>query len=252
MTVMLDAIYIMWLRQMKRFMRSRARLIGSLVQPLLFLVTFGFGFNSVYSEAGNGNFINYLAPGIVIMTIIFASVFSGIDVMWDKQFGFLKETLVAPVPRWALMAGRTLGAATVAVIQGALVLAITFAIGFQPVSWWLLIPGLVVMALVAIIFTAFGTAVGARLSDMQGFQLIMNLIVMPLVFLSGALFPLTGLPSVMYAVVRANPVSYGVDALRTLLISVGSFGLAADFAVLFTCTAAMVAVGTYLFTKIEV
>ncbi len=249
---MLDAIYIMWLRQMKRFMRSRARLIGSLAQPLLFLVTFGFGFSSVYSEAGNGNFINYLAPGIVVMTIVFGSVFSGIDVMWDKQFGFLKETLVAPVPRWALMAGRTLGAATVAVIQGALVLVITFALGFQPDSWWMFIPALVVMALVAIIFTAFGTAVGSRLSDMQGFQLIMNFIVMPLVFLSGALFPLTGLPAVMYAVVRVNPVSYGVDALRALLINGGSFGLAADFAVLIAVTAAMVGAGTYLFTKIEV
>ncbi len=249
---MLDAIYIMWLRQMKRFMRSRARLIGSLAQPLLFLVTFGFGFSSVYSEAGNGNFINYLAPGIVIMTIVFGSVFSGIDVMWDKQFGFLKETLVAPVPRWALMAGRTLGAATVAVIQGALVLVITFALGFQPGSWWMLIPALVVMVLVAIIFTAFGTAVGARLSDMQGFQLIMNFIVMPLVFLSGALFPLTGLPPVMYAIVRVNPLSYGVDAMRALLIDGGHFGLAVDFAVLIAVTAALVAIGTYLFTKIEV
>jgi ABC-2 type transport system permease protein len=186
------------------------------------------------------------------MTIVFASVFSGIDVMWDKQFGFLKETLVAPVPRWALMAGRTLGAATVAVFQGVLVLLITFAFGFQPGSWWMLVPALVVMMLVAIIFTAFGTAVGARLSDMQGFQLIMNFIVMPLVFLSGALFPLTGLPTAMYAIVRANPVSYGVDALRTLLIDAGSFGLVADFAVLIAFTAALVAVGTYLFSKIEV
>ncbi len=249
---MLEAIYIMWLRQMKRFTRSRARLIGSLAQPLLFLVTFGFGFSSVYSQAGNGNFIDYLAPGIVVMTIVFGSVFSGIDVMWDKQFGFLKETLVAPVPRWALMAGRTLGAATVAVIQGALVLVVTFLLGFRPDSWWMLIPALVVMALVAIIFTAFGTAVGAKLSDMQGFQLIMNFIVMPLVFLSGALFPLTGLPPVMYAIVRANPLSYGVDALRHLLINGGSFGLATDFAVLLFCTAALVAAGTYLFSKIEV
>ena len=250
--IMLDAINIMWLRQMKRFVRSRARLVGSLAQPLLFLVTFGFGFSSVYSKAGNGNFIDYLAPGIIVMTIVFGSIFSGIDVMWDKQFGFLKETLVAPVPRWALMAGRTLGAATVAVVQGVLVLLVTLGLGFRPDSWWMLGPALIVMALIAIIFTAFGTAVGARLSDMQGFQLIMNFIVMPLVFLSGALFPLTGLPPVMYAVVRLNPLSYGVDALRHILIDAGSFGLATDFAVLLVFTTALVAIGTYLFSKIEV
>ena len=249
---MLEAIYIMWLRQMKRYVRSRARVIGSLAQPILFLVTFGFGFSTVYSKAGNGSFINYLAPGIIVMAIVFASVFSGIDVMWDKQFGFLKETLVAPVPRWALMAGRTLGSATVAVIQGMLVLLVTLAMGFHPVSWWMLAPALVVMALVAIIFTAFGTAMGARLSDMQGFQLIMNFIVMPLFFLSGALFPLSGLPPAMYAVVRANPLSYGVDALRHVLIDAGSFSLAVDFAVLLTFTAALVATGTWLFAKIEV
>jgi len=249
---MLEAIYIMWLRQMKRYARSRARIVGSLAQPLLFLVTFGFGFSSVYRSAGNGSFINYLAPGIVVMTIVFGSVFSGIDVLWDKQFGFLKETLVAPVPRWALMAGRTLGAATVAVIQGLLVLIVTFALGFRPDSWLMLVPALIVMALVAIIFTAFGTAMGARLSDMQGLQLIMNFIVMPVVFLSGALFPLSGLPGVMLTVVRADPLSYGVDALRHVLINAGSFGLVTDFAVLLGFTAALVAAGTYLFSKIEV
>ena len=248
---MFDAVYIMWLRQMKRYVRSRARIVASLAQPLLFLVTFGFGFSAVYRAAGNGNFIDFLAPGIVVMAIVFASVFSGIDVMWDKQFGFLKETLVAPVPRWALMVGRTLGSATVALIQGTLVLLVTFALGFRPTSWWMLAPAFVVMALVAIIFTAFGTAMGARLRDMQGFQLIMNFIVMPLVFLSGALFPLAGLPSAMYVVVRVDPLSYGVDALRGLLINIGHFGLVPDFAILIAFAAALIAIGAYLFAKIE-
>jgi ABC-2 type transport system permease protein len=249
---MVEAIYIMWLRQMKRYVRSRARIVASLAQPLLFLVTFGFGFSAVYRQAGNGNFLDFLAPGIVVMAIVFSSIFSGIDVMWDRQFGFLKETLVAPVPRWALMVGRTLGGATVALIQGALVFVITFALGFRPGSWWALIPTAVVMALVAIIFTAFGTAMGARIRDMQGFQLIMNFIVMPLVFLSGALFPIAGLPPIMYAIVRIDPLSYGVDAMRTLLINVGHFGLVTDLSVLVVFTVALVGIGAHFFSRIEV
>jgi ABC-2 type transport system permease protein len=246
------AIYIMWLRQMKRFIRSKARMVAALAQPLLFLVTFGFGFSAIFRQAGAGNYIDFLAPGIVAMAIVFSSVFSGIEVMWDRQFGFLKETLVAPVPRTALMIGRTLGGATVALIQGLLVLVVTLVVGFRPASWGLLIPTILVMALIAVIFTAFGTAMGARIRDMQGFQLIMNFIVMPLFFLSGALFPLEGLPPVMYWVVRADPLSYGVDALRGLLINAAHFGLGVDLVVLVVVAAVLVSTGAYLFSRIEV
>jgi ABC-2 type transport system permease protein len=242
----------MWLRQMKRFIRSRARIVASLAQPLLFLVTFGFGFSAIFRQAGAGNYIDFLAPGIVAMAIVFSSVFSGIEVMWDRQFGFLKETLVAPVPRTALMLGRTLGGATVALIQGFLVLVVTILIGFRPASWALLVPAILVMALIAIIFTAFGTAMGARIRDMQGFQLIMNFIIMPIFFLSGALFPLAGLPAVMYWVVRIDPLSYGVDALRGLLINASHFGLALDLGVLAAVAAALLSIGAYFFSTIEV
>jgi ABC-2 type transport system permease protein len=246
------AIYIMWLRQMKRFLRSKARIVASAAQPLLFLVTFGFGFSAIFKQAGAGNYIDFLAPGIVAMAIVFSSVFSGIEVMWDRQFGFLKETLVAPVPRVALMFGRTLGGATVALLQGLLVLVVTLIVGFRPHNWVLLPAAILVMALVSIIFTAFGTAIGARLRDMQGFQLIMNFIIMPLFFLSGALFPLDGLPAAMYAVVRIDPLSYGVDALRGLLISASHFGLPLDLGVLAVVAVALVGLGSYFFTKIEV
>jgi ABC-2 type transport system permease protein len=246
------AIYIMWLRQMKRFIRSKARIVASVAQPLLFLVTFGFGFSAIFRQAGAGNYIDFLAPGIVAMAIVFSSTFSGIEVMWDRQFGFLKETLVAPVPRTALMFGRTLGGATVALIQGLLVLIVTLIVGFRPHNWALVPAGIVVMAMIAVIFTAFGTAVGARLRDMQGFQLIMNFIIMPLFFLSGALFPLDGLPGAMYAVVRADPLSYGVDALRALLIDNSHFGLGVDLVVLVGVGVALIGLGSYFFAKIEV
>ncbi|MEJ0013022.1 MAG: ABC transporter permease [Bauldia sp.] len=249
---MWPAIYIMWLRQMKRFIRSKARIVASLAQPLLFLVTFGFGFRAIFQQAGAGNYIDFLAPGIVCMAIVFSSVFSGIEVMWDRQFGFLKETLVAPVSRTALMFGRTLGGATVALIQGLLVLIVTLIVGFRPTNWELVPVAIVVMALISIIFTAFGTAVGAKLRDMQGFQLIMNFIIMPLFFLSGALFPLDGLPTVMYWIVRIDPLSYGVDALRGLLIGVAHFGVALDLGVLVVVAVGLVGLGAYFFSRIEV
>jgi ABC-2 type transport system permease protein len=248
---MWPAISIMWLRQMKRFVRSRARVVASLAQPLLFLITFGFGFSAIFRQAGAGNYIDFLAPGIVAMAIVFSSVFSGIEVMWDRQFGFLKETLVAPVSRVSLMLGRTVGGATVSLIQGCLVLVVTLLVGFRPASWLAIVPAVVVMALISIIFTAFGTAMGARLRDMQGFQLIMNFIIMPVFFLSGALFPLAGLPTAMYWVVRIDPLSYGVDALRALLINGGHFGLGVDLTVLVAVAAALLGIGAYLFRTIE-
>jgi ABC-2 type transport system permease protein len=178
----MNAIYILWLRQLKRYMRSRSRIIGSLAQPLLFLLAFGFGFGAVFQQAGQGNYLNFLAPGIVGMSIIFTSIFSGMEIIWDRQFGFLKETLVAPVSRLNIMLGRTIGGATVATIQGMVVLLISIAVGFRPTNWAGLPLALVAMFLIATLFTALGTAIASKLNDMQGFQLIINFLVMPLFF----------------------------------------------------------------------
>ena len=133
-----EVIYVMWLRQLKRYWRSRARMIGSLGQPLLFLVAFGFGFGSIYAKAGGGNYIEFLAPGIICMSVLFTAMFGGIELIWDRQFGFLKDTLVAPISRVTIMFGRTLGGATVATLQGVVIFFITLLIGFRPVNWWLL------------------------------------------------------------------------------------------------------------------
>src|SRR4249920_1464695 len=114
-------IYMLWLRQIKRYFRSRARIVGSLGQPLLFLLSLGFGFGPIFRRAGQGNYIQFLAPGVIAMTVLFSAIFNGIELIWDRQFGFLKETLVAPVPRVTIMIGRTLGGATVALIQGVIV-----------------------------------------------------------------------------------------------------------------------------------
>lgn len=247
----LKVIYILWIRQLKRYSRSRARIVSSIAQPMLFLVALGFGFGPIYTKAGGGDYIQFLAPGIITMSILFTAMFSGIEVVWDKQFGFLKETLVAPVPRIAIMFGRTLGGATVAVVQGIIVFLVTLLVGFRPGNILMLIPAVMFMILVALLFTAFGTAIASKIDDMQAFPLVMNFLVMPLFFLSGALFPIDKLPSALALVVKLNPLSYGVDAIRGTLVGLGHFSLITDFIVLAIVTLCVMTLGAYFFEKIE-
>ena len=174
------------------------------------------------------------------------------QMIWDRQFGFLKETLVAPVPRSAIMFGRTLGGATGATLQGCLVLFITLFVGFHLYSWALLRPAILVMLLVALLFSALGLMVASLLRDMQGFQLIMNFLVMPLFFLSGAIFPLKGAPTALRWIAGADPLSYGIDAMRALLINVSTYGLGVDLAVLGVFTLVFLGLGSYFFSKIQV
>jgi ABC-2 type transport system permease protein len=248
----MNAVYIMWLREIKRFIRSKSRLVGSLAQPLLFLLAFGYGFGHVYQAAGEGNYIEFLAPGIIGMSIIFTSIFNGMQVIWDRQFGFLKETMVAPVSRVSIMLGRTLGGATVATLQGIIVLFVTLFVGFHPASWFAIIPAIIVMFLIGMLFSGLGLMVASLLRDMQGFQLIMNFLVMPLFFLSGALFPLNSVPMVLLWIAYFDPLSYGVDALRALLIGASSMSLGLDLSVLFAVAALFVGLGAYFFSRIEV
>ena len=247
----LYSIYILWLRQIKLYFRSKSRMIGSLGQPILFLVALGYGLSSTFSAAGGGSYIQFLAPGIIAMSILFSAIFSGIEVIWDRQFGFLKETLVAPVPRWAVMFGRTLGGATTASMQGLIVLVISFFVGFRPELSGI-IPALLFMILIALVFTALGTAIASMIEDMQGFQLIMNFVVMPVFFLSGALFPLATAPEALKIIAYFNPLSYGVDGLRTVLTSMALFNPWTDVAVLAVIAAAFIAIGAWLFGRIKV
>jgi ABC-2 type transport system permease protein len=248
----MSTIYILWLRQLKRYFRSRARIIGSLGQPLLFLVALGFGFGPIYQKAGGGNYIQFLTPGIISMGILFTAIFSGIEIIWDRQFGFLKETLVAPVSRFEIMIGRTLGGGTVAAIQGIIVLGISLVIGFRPENIFLLPLAFLFMVFIALFFTGLGTAIASLLDDMQGFQLIMNFLLMPLFFLSGALFPLYGLPKIIGIIASVDPLSYGVDGLRGTLTNISHFGLFTDLFVLSIITAIILGIGSYLFSKIQI
>ncbi len=248
---MFSIIYILWLRQVKRYLRSRSRILGSLGQPLLFLLALGFGFGPTFAKAGGGDYFSFLVPGVISMSILFTAMFSGIEIIWDRQFGFLKETLVAPVSRFTIMVGRTLGGATVATMQGCIVLVLALLFGFRPELTPALLLAPVFMFLVALLFTALGTAVACRLQDMQGFQLIMNFLVMPLFFVSGALFPLETAPVALGIIARLDPLSYGVDGLRGALINVSHFGMAADLGILLAVTLALLWIGSRLFEGIE-
>ncbi len=246
------AIYILWLRELKRYVRSRAQIAASLGQPLLYLLALGFGLGPVFQKAGQGSYLQFVAPGVIGMTVLFSSIFSGIGLMFDRQFGFLKETLVAPVPRLHIMIGRTLGGATVSMVQGLLVLIVCLVAGFRPVHASAVPLALLFMALIAIVFASLGTAIGSMLQNMQGFQLIMNFLVMPIFFLSGALFPLTNLPAGLAVATRIDPLTYGIDGLRGAFLGLSHFGVAADLAVLGGVSIVFLVLGARAFSRIQI
>jgi len=248
----MNAIYILWLRQLKRYWRARSRIIGALANPLLFLIAFGFGFGPIFERAGGGDYINFLTPGIIAQSILFTSIFTGIEIIYDKQFGFLKEILVAPVSRINIMLGRTWGGATIAVVQGIIVLLLTFVVGFQLNTILGILPAILIMALTATLFAAIGTTIASLMDDMQGFQLIMNFFILPTFFLSGALFPLDDFPTALKIVAAINPLSYAVDALRYFLVGTTYFGINIDIMVLAIVTVIAVSTGAYFFRKIQI
>jgi len=247
----MSAIYILWLRELKRYIRSKAQIVASLGQPLPYLLVLGFGLGPIFQKSGNGSYLQFVAPGVISMSILFTSVFSGIAMLWDRQFGFLKETLVAPVPRIQIMIGRTLGGATVAVIQGLLIMTVCLIAGFRPYNLAMLPVVFLFMMLIAVVFAALGTAFGSILEDMQGFQLIMNFMVLPIFFLSGALFPLNNLPKVLSVITKFDPLTYGVDALRGTLIGSWHFAFGLDLLLLGLIGTAFLGLGGYLFSRIQ-
>ncbi len=249
----MDIVYTIWLRNMKRYIRSKSRIIGSVSMPLFFLLFLGFGLNSVVQIPGlGGNYIQFLIPGMVAMSVLFTSIFSGIQIIWDKQFGFLKETLVAPVSRLEIMFGQTLGGATTAFVQGVIILVLSLFVGLQIAS----VPGFLIafgfMALIGIAFTAFGIAIASRMEDMTGFQLIMNFIVFPIFGLSGALFPISSLPAWIAPITLIDPLTYGVEGIRYGLTGVSQVNPVVSLAALGGFALAMMVIGAYLFRKIKI
>ena len=247
----MDIVYTIWLRSMKRFVRSKSRIIGSISMPLFLLLFLGFGLNSVVNLPGlGGNYLVFLVPGMVAMSVMFTSVASGVQILWDKQFGFLKETLVAPVSRLEIMLGQTAGGATTAVVQGFLILALTLLVGLRFTSIAGFFIAILFMTLIGVSFTAFGIALASRMEDMTGFQLIMNFVMFPIFGLSGALFPISSLPSWIAPVTLIDPLTYGVEGIRYGCTGVSQISPVVCLAVIGGFTVAMTVTGAYLFRKI--
>lgn len=250
----IQVIYVMWLREMKRFLRAKSRLIGTLAMPFFFLLAMGFGLRPSFNLPGLNNidYLDFLVPGIVGMTMLFSSTFAGLSVLWDREFGFLKEIMVTPASRLAIVLGRIAGGITTALIQGILILIISLFMGFKILSLSSLILAFIFMILIGVCFIGFGLTIASVIRDTQGFSLIMQFIIFPIFLLSGTFFPIENLPTWLRPVSYINPLTYGVDGLRASLIGFSQFPLFFDLLVLLIFGLLMIALGSYLFTKMEV
>jgi ABC-2 type transport system permease protein len=245
------AIYVLWLREMTRFLRAKSRVIGTIGMPLFFMVFLGFGFSraQVPNLPPGVSYIQYLVPGIIGMTLLFSSTFSGISVLWDREFGFLKEIMVAPVSRVSIVLGRIAGGATTALIQGGAILLLSLALGFSIPGIPALLGATLFMVLISVTFISLGLVFASNMKDIHGFNLITNFVVFPLFLLSGALFPLENLPPAVQAFAYVNPLTYGVDGLRGTLLSASAFPVPLDLAVLGLSSLVMVALASFFFER---
>ena len=228
----MDVMYVLWLRQVRRYIRSGSRLLGTLGQPILLLLALGYGIGAIYRRAGAGNYMEFLVPGIITQTVLLSAIFWGIIILQDKRFGFLAEMLVAPVSRLKILLGSALGGATISILQGLMVFIVSSVLVFRPVHWANVPEAFLVLVFMSLALTCFGAGIASMVDDFQGFQGINNLMVMPLFFLSSALYPLNSVPLVLKIISTINPVSYMVDALRYLLTNQTHFGLGHDVLVM--------------------
>jgi ABC-2 type transport system permease protein len=247
------AIYVLWLREMTRFMRAKSRVIGTLGMPLFFMAFLGFGFSRAQlpNLPPGVNYIQFLVPGIVGMTLLFSSTFTGISVLWDREFGFLKEIMVAPVGRVSIVLGRIAGGATTSLIQGGTILLLSIPLGFSLAGVAEVLLSVLVMLLISIIFIGLGLVFASNMKDIHGFNMITNFIVFPLFLLSGALFPVGNLPAQVQLLAYLDPLTYGVDGLRSALLGLSTFPLLLDLALLALSSLFMVGLAAFFFERCQ-
>jgi ABC-2 type transport system permease protein len=214
----LRTIGMVWERELIRFARTRTRILSSFVQPVLFLFVLGYGMSNLVGTTGGFDFKKFVFPGIVAMSVVMTAMFSAISIVWDREFGFLREMVVAPVSRAALVVGKTLGGASIAAVQGTIMLVLAPLIGVH-LTVLLVIVVIGLELLMAVAMTTFGVFIASRIQRIEGFQVVMQLLLFPMLFLSGALFPLKGLPSWLAVITRINPLTYAVDPLRHVVFA---------------------------------
>lgn len=251
------AIYIMWYRQIKRILRAKSRIVGAIFQPIIWMIFFGTGWAAAFKIPaarmifGGLDYLTFLAPGIIMMAVFFTSFMSGISVIWDRQFGFLKEVLVAPAPRWAIILGRILGDSTLAILQGLILTAIAYILA--PNLNIIGIPlSVLAMLLTALTLTSIGIIIGSKMSSMEGFQLITTFFSMPMLFLSGAFYPVETMPQWMKTLAHLDPLTYGVDLTRNALTGTSYHPIWINLTALTTITIITLTVAATIFKKVTI
>lgn len=244
------AVYVICLRDIRRFFREKSQVIGSIARPALWLAIMGTGFNTVFRSSEAGNYAQFLFPGIIGMTVLFTSVFSAVSVIWDRQFGFLREMLVAPVSRTSIAVGKTLSGCFQSAIQGSIILVLSFIVDVK-LTPLIIVEVLAIIFLISFALTSLGLLIASRMASFEGFNLIMNFFIMPMFLLSGAFFPIAGLPTWMKSIVTINPLSYGVDALRGVIIGLHEHAFTTDILFLAVFATIMTAVAVTAFDKKE-
>lgn len=245
----LSGLYAIWYRELKVFFREKSRIIGSIIQPLLWIVVFGAGLGAAVNIQGI-NYQNFIYPGILAMTLIFTSIFYGTYIVWDRKLDFLKEVLVAPVSRTTIFFGKVLGGCTDSLLQVAILLLLGFVLAI-PLTPYSILSSILIILLMAIGLVSVGLVLGSVMSSFEGFNLIVSFLIFPLFFLSGALFPIDNLPGWLHAFTRVDPITYGVDALRGVILGLHEFPLVLDLGVLLAFDLVFIVVGTIAFQKMK-
>jgi len=239
-----EATWMIWQRDLVRFRRQPSRLYGSIVRSVVWLFALGLGLRQSFVPVAGMNYTQFIFPGVIAMALIFASLQSAISVIWDREFGFLKEVMVAPIPRSSLLMGKALGGASTATLQGIIVLAFAPLAGVH-LTVTSVVAGVALMFLTAIAMTSLGLVIAVPMTDFEGFGSIQNMVVMPMYLLSGAMFPTQGLPAWLSAVLIVNPLSYGVSAVRGVLLDYYTRPLIQDVAVLGAFSVVMLSIALW-------
>lgn len=255
-----QAIYVVLMRELKRYWRAKARVVSSVAQSFFFLVIFGLGLGGFVGGFEGVDYISYMAPGVIGMALLFGSVFSGVSVVFDRQFGFMKEMLVAPVSRTSIIIGKILGGATTATIQGIILMVVAGFLGaFTPSLAFLAgaVAGVGAMLLITSGFVGLGVAIGSTLNDFHAFQLLSTFVMWPLFMLSGAFFPIDVVPLPLQVAMLCDPMFYGVELLRWCLLGTGTqllgpFGLLISIGVVAIFDILMIVIGTFQFSRAQI